>query len=373
MRYIWQNANWAEFTWDSDALVQPLGRTRLRQGALLSKVDALGLKFSSEARAEILIEETVKTAAIEGQTLNRDSVRSSVARRLGLPTAGLPTGDRATDGLVDVLMDATSNYDEPLTAERLMAWQAALFPTGYSGLRKIRTGGWRGPEPMQVVSGPVGREKVHFEAPPADSVEKEIGDFLQWWKKGSQNTEGLLRAAIAHFRFVTIHPFEDGNGRIARALTDMALAQDEKLGSRFYSLSTRFMAERDEYYRVLERCQKGDGDITEWLVWFMECFERSVEHSETLISIVLEKARFWQRHGQTQLNERQRKVINRLLDAGPGGFEGGLTTRKYVSMAKASRATAYREISDLVEKQVLKQNPGGGRSVSYDLIWPDNA
>jgi len=371
MRYIWQNTNWAQFTWDSDALVQPLGRTRLRQGALLSKVDALGLKFSSEARAEILIEETVNTAAIEGQSLNRDAVRSSVARRLGLPAAGLPAGDRATDGLVEVLMDATSNYDEPLTAARLMAWQAALFPTGYSGLRKIRTSQWRGPEPMQVVSGPVGREKVHFEAPPADSVDREIRDFLQWWEKGSQNTEGLLRAAIAHFRFVTIHPFEDGNGRIARALTDMALAQDEKLGSRFYSLSSRFMAERDEYYRVLERCQKGDGDITKWLVWFLECFERSVEHSETLISIVLEKARFWQRHGQTQLNERQQKVINRLLDAGPGGFEGGLTTRKYVSMAKTSRATAYREISDMVAKQVLQQNPGRGRSVSYDLIWPD--
>jgi Fic family protein len=371
MRYIWQNAHWTEFTWNNDALVQPLGRTRQHQGALLSKVDALGLKFSSEARAEILIEETVKTAAIEGQTLNRGAVRSSVARRLGLPTAGLPENDRAADGLVDVLMDATSNYDEPLTPERLMAWQAALFPTGYSGLRKIRTGRWRGPEPMQVVSGPVGREKVHFEAPPADSVDIEIEDFLQWWEKGSQNTEGLLRAAIAHFRFVTIHPFEDGNGRIARALTDMALAQDEKLESRFYSLSTRFMAERDEYYRKLERCQKGDGDITEWLVWFLECFERSVKHSETLISIVLEKARFWQRHGGSQLNERQRKVINRLLDAGPGGFEGSLTTRKYVSMTKTSRATAYREISDMVEKQVLQQNPGGGRSISYDLLWPD--
>jgi len=223
---------------------------------------------------------------------------------------------------------------------------------------------------MQVVSGPVGREKVHFEAPPADSVEREIRDFLQWWEKESQNTEGLLRSAIAHFRFVTIHPFEDGNGRIARALTDMALAQDEKLGPRFYSLSTRIMAERDEYYRVLERCQQGDGDITEWLVWFLECFERAIEQSETLISIVLAKARFWQRHGQTMLHERQRKVINRLLDAGVGGFEGGLTTRKYVSMAKVSRATAFREISNMVEKQVLKQNPGGGRSVSYDLAWP---
>ncbi len=373
MRYVWQNTNWTEFSWESDALIQPLGRARLRQGRLLSKVNALGLKFSKEARVEILIEEAVKTAAIEGQALHRDSVRSSVARRLGLPTAGLPATERIVDGLVDVLLDATANYSEPLSPERLMGWQAALFPTGYSGLRKIRTGQWRGPELMQVVSGPVGKEKVHFEAPPSDQVDMEIRDFIQWWTKGSKNIEGLLRAAIAHFRFVTIHPFEDGNGRIARALTDMALAQDENQPSRFYSLSTRIMAERDEYYRVLERCQKGDGNITDWLLWFLECFERALEHSETLISNVLAKARFWQQHGQTTLNKRQKKVINRLLDAGPGGFEGGLTTRKYVGMLKVSRATAYREISDLVAKQIFRQNPGRGRSVSYDIIWADYA
>lgn len=372
MHYIWQNTNWTDFRWDNEALVRLIGRLRLRQGRLLSKLEVLGLKSSKEARAEILIEEAVKTAAIEGQALNRDSVRSSVARRLGLPTAGLPPADRAVDGQVDVLLDATLNYDEPLSPERLMSWQAALFPTGYSGLRKIRTAQWRGLEPMQVVSGPIGKEKVHFEAPPTDRIDMEIRDFVHWWEKESKKTEGLLRAAIAHFRFVTIHPFEDGNGRIARALTDMALAQDEKLPYRFYSLSTRIMAERNEYYRVLERCQKGDGNITDWLKWFMECFERAIEHSETLISIVLAKARFWQRHGQTTLNERQQKVINRLLDAGSGGFEGGLTTRKYVAMAKVSRATAFREISDLVAKHILIQNPGGGRSVSYDLIWADS-
>jgi Fic family protein len=371
MHYVWQNTNWTEFSWESDALIQPLGRARLRQGRLLSKADALGLKFGKEARVEILIEEAVKTAAIEGQALHRDSVRSSVARRLGLPTAGLPAAERVVDGLVDVLLDATANYSEPLSPERLMGWQAALFPTGYSGLRKIRTGQWRGPELMQVVSGPVGKEKVHFEAPPSDQVDMEIRDFIQWWTKGSKNIEGLLRAAIAHFRFITIHPFEDGNGRIARALTDMALAQDENLPSRFYSLSTRIMTERDGYYRVLEQCQKGDGNITNWLLWFLECFERALEHSETLISNVLAKARFWQQHGQTTLNKRQRKVVNRLLDAGPGGFEGGLTTRKYVGMVKVSRATAYREISDLVAKQIFRQNPGRGRSVSYDIIWAD--
>ena len=371
MRYVWQNTNWTDFRWESDALIQPLGRARLRQGRLLSKAGALGLKLGEEAKVEILIEEAIKTAAIEGQVLHSDLVRSSVARRLGLPTAGLPAAERVVDGLVDVLLDATLNYSKPLSPERLMDWQAALFPTGYSGLRKIRTGQWRSPELMQVVSGPMGKEKVHFEAPPSDRVDMEIRNFIQWWTTKSKNIEGLLRAAIAYFRFITIHPFEDGNGRIARALTDMALSQDENLPTRFYSLSTRIMAERDEYYRVLERCQKENGNITDWLLWFLECFERALEHSETLISNILAKAQFWQQHGQTILNKRQKKVINRLLDAGPGGFEGGLTTRKYVGMAKVSRATAYREISDLVAKQIFRQNPGRGRSVSYDIIWAD--
>jgi len=327
------------------------------------------MNLSQEAQAEILTEETIKTAAIEGQSLSRNSVRSSVARRLGLPIAGLPSAERHVDGLVEMILDATARYNEPLTAERLKGWQAALFPTGFSGLRRIRTGTWRGPVPMQVVSGPVGREKVHFEAPPADRIGEEITRFLSWWEASLDNTEGLLRAGIAHFRFITIHPFEDGNGRIARALTDMALAQDERLSKRFYSLSAQIMAERDQYYKILEQCQKGDDDITAWLLWFLGCLERSVKNSETLISKVLAKADFWQRHGQTPMNDRQRKVVNRLLDAGQGGFEGGLTTKKYVSIAKTSRATAYREISDLVGKRVLMQNEGKGRNVSYDLVW----
>ena len=369
VRYVWQRANWPNFSWQNDKLLHPVGRTRFCQGRLLSRIRGLGMNLSQEAQAEILTEETIKTAAIEGQSLSRNSVRSSVARRLGLPIAGLPSAERHVDGLVEMILDATARYNEPLTAERLKGWQAALFPTGFSGLRRIRTGTWRGPVPMQVVSGPVGREKVHFEAPPADRIGEEITRFLSWWEASLDNTEGLLRAGIAHFRFITIHPFEDGNGRIARALTDMALAQDERLSTRFYSLSAQIMAERDQYYKILEQCQKGDDDITAWLLWFLGCLERAVKNSETLISKVLAKADFWQRHGQTPMNDRQRKVVNRLLDAGQGGFEGGLTTKKYVSIAKTSRATAYREISDLVGKRVLMQNEGKGRNVSYDLVW----
>jgi len=368
MQYVWQQNSWPRFRWQDDRLIDAVGKTRLRQGKLLSKVHGLGIEPGREAQAAVLTEEAVKTAAIEGQNLNRDSVRSSVARRLGLPTAGLPPADRFADGLVEVLLDAVTHYEKPLTAERLKGWQAALFPTGYSGMRRIRIAQWRGPEPMQVVSGPMGREKIHFEAPPAERIEEEMNRFFHWWAEGPGEIEGLLRAGIAHFHFITIHPFEDGNGRIARALTDMALARDEGSPVRFYSLSNRIMAERDDYYTILEHSQKGDGDITEWLLWFLGCMERAIENSETLVAGVLAKATFWRKHGQTSLTGQQRKVLNRLLDAGPDGFEGGLTTRKYVSMTKVSRATAYREISDLVDKGILVSNPGKGRSISYRLV-----
>ncbi|HLP59813.1 MAG TPA: Fic family protein, partial [Candidatus Deferrimicrobium sp.] len=337
------------------------------QGKLLSKVQSLGLSLSRETQAEILTEEAIKTTSIEGQVLDRDSVRSSVARRLGLSTAGLPAPDRYADGLVEVLLDAAANYNKPLTAERLKGWQAALFPTGYSGLHRIRTGEWRGAEPMQVISGPIGREHVHFEAPPADRIEEEMKRFFSWWTDSLGKIEGLLRAGMGHFYFITIHPFEDGNGRIARALTDMALAQDEGLPVRFYSLANRIMAERETYYDILEQTQKGNGDITGWLLWFLGCMERAIGYSETLVNSVLSKATFWQNYTQCTLSNNQRKVINRLLDAGPGGFEGGLTTRKYVSLTRVSRATAYREITDLVDKGILVPNPGKGRNISYRL------
>jgi Fic family protein len=294
-----------------------------------------------------------------------------VARRLGLPDAGLHRQDHYTEGLVDVLLDATTNYQQPLTMERLHGWQAVLFPTGYSGMYRIAVGEFRGDSPMQVISGAVGREKVHYEAPPGIDVASHIEQFLHWLQADQDKLDGIIKAAVAGFWFVTIHPYEDGNGRLARAITDMALARDEKLTVRYYSVSAQIMEEREGYYQVLEKCQKGDLDITDWLLWFLGCFERAIARSDGLIGRVLLKARFWEIHSQTELNQRQRKVINRLLDAGPGGFEGGLTNRKYAGMTKSSRATSYREIIDLLGKKILIQNPGKGRSVSYALIWPE--
>ena len=370
MTYIWQLKQWPTLRWDSKALLSLISQARLAQGKLLTKVSSLGFKLGREAQVDILTEEAVTTSAIEGERLSRESVRSSVARHLGLPAAGLAPANRSVDGLVEVLLDATQHYERPLTAARLKRWQAALFPTGYSGLRKIRTGQWRGSEqPMQVVSGAVGRERVHYEAPPGRRVQQEMERFLAWWKAGATRDDGLLRSGLAHLYFVTIHPFEDGNGRIARVLTEMALAQDERQPTRYYSLSSQIMDERNAYYRVLEASQKGDGDVTPWLQWYVGCYTRAVERAERLLTDVLAKATFWQRHSQLDLNPRQRKVLNRLLDADKGGFQGGLTTRKYVSMAKVSRATAFREISDLLEKGLLTQNPARGRSVSYEVKW----
>lgn len=370
MKYLWQGKNWPKMTWKSEPLLSLISKARLAQGKLLSKVEGLGFKLSREAQADILTEEAVKTSEIEGERLNRESVRSSVAKHLGLPTAGLTLANRSIDGLVEVLLDATKNYAESLNAARLKGWQAALFPTGHSGLRKIRTGNWRSADhAMQVVSGAFGREKVHYEAPPGERVENEMKQFFSWWEVSLKKEDGLLRSGLAHFYFVTIHPFEDGNGRIARAITEMALAQDEKLSIRYYSLSSQIMEDRNDYYAVLEASQKEDGDVTAWLKWYLGCYGRAIEKAEKLIGNVLAKAEFWHRFSQVGMNEREKKVVNRLLDAGRDGFQGGLTTRKYVSMAKVSRATAFREISKLLEKGILRQNPAKGRSVSYDLNW----
>jgi len=367
MPYIWKREKWPDFEWQADKLINSLSLARRLQGELLSKIRSLGLDLSQESRSEILIEEVIKTSAIEGVRLDREAVRSSVARKLGLPTAGLKPPDRNADGLIDVLMDATTHYKKPLTPKRLKSWQAALFPTGFSGLAKIRVGKWRGKSPMRVISGPIGREKIHFEAPPKEKINAEMKRFINWWEGRSRDIEGLLRAGIAHFYFVTIHPFEDGNGRIARVLSDMALAQDENLAKRYYSLSSRVMKERKSYYTVLERTQKGTIDITNWLLWFLECYSRAIKDSESSISKVLQKASFWQKHAQAILNKNQQKVINRLLDVGPDGFIGGLSTRKYVAMTKVSRATAYRDINDLLKKKLLVQRKAKGRSVSYNL------
>ncbi len=369
-KWIWQKSSWPTFSWHAEEILTLLGNARLQQGKLLATITGMGFEISREASANIMTEEAVKTAEIEGEELNRDAVRSSVARHLGLSTFGLPQPSPFIDGLVSVLIDCTYKYAEPLTAERLKSWQAALFPTGYSGLLHIQVGSWRSSEePMQVISGMMGRETIHYEAVPGPSVENEMLKFLTWWDSHSDKDDGLIRAGLAHFYFVTIHPFEDGNGRLARALTDMALAQDEKMPMRLYSLSSQIMKERAQYYKILEQCQRGDGDVTAWLIWFLGCYTRAVEGATSLISNILVKSTFWQSFASVSLTERQRKVVNLLLDTGRDCFEGGLTTRKYVSIGKTSRATAFREISDLLEKNILIQNPSRGRSVSYDLNW----
>lgn len=368
MKYIWEQKNWFDFKYKEAVLLEPLSRLRLLQGQLLGRVSALDIKLETEAQGAVLVEEAVRTAEIEGQKLDREAVRSSVAVRLGLPH-GVGVQERNVDGLVNVLLDAVRFYDKPLTLERLNGWQAALFPSGYSGLKKIRVGKLRGHEPMQIVSGPVGKERVHYEALPMEHLKEEMRLFLEWWESSLGHMDGILRAAAAHLRFLTIHPYEDGNGRLARVLTDMALTQDEKLRIRFYSVSSQIMRMRQEYYKVLEDVQTCKLGVTEWFLWFLKCVTLSIENSQNLMSNVILRSEFWNKHAQIDFNERQRKVLNRILEAGPGNFTGGLTTRKYVSIAKVSRATAFREIADMLQKKVLRQLPGKGRSVHYDLVW----
>lgn len=369
--YIWQKPDWTtSFRWRSEELLAPLAAAHRRQGELLGKAAALGLDLGLEARAAALTDEAVTTAAIEGEQLERSTVRSSVARKLGLPTAGLPPAARHVDGLVEMLIDATQRCHKPLTAERLWAWQAALFPTGHSGTQRVTTGGWRTScEPMRVVSGRQGRETIHFEAPPSEAVPGEMERFLAWYDNQSEPSDGIIRAGLAHVWFVTVHPFDDGNGRVARAIADMALARDEGTALRLYSLSAQIRSEQNAYYEILERTQRGDGDLTEWLGWFASCLEHAIERTDERLDGVIERARFWQDHTGVSLNQRQLKIINRMLDAGRGGFEGGLTTRKYASLNSVSRATAQREIADLLAKGLLVKRPAGGRSTSYDLAW----
>lgn len=370
--WIWQQADWPRFRWDEARLAQLLSRARLAQGKILGAARLLDARLSTEAVATILVEDGLTTSAIEGERLDLDAVRSSVARRLGLPTAGLPAPPRAVDGLIDVLLDATRRHDVLLTDERLFGWQAALFPTGYSGLHAIRVGGLRGDEPMRVVSGGIGKERVHFIAPPRRGLEAELDDFLAWFNAppaGIKGLDGLVRAGLAHLWFVTLHPFEDGNGRLARAITDMALSQDEGQPMRFFSLSAQILRERDSYYAILERTQRGGLNVTDWLAWFLAQVEAAATAAELTVANTLAKARFWLAHQATVLNDRQRKTLNRMLDAGPGCFEGGMNTRKYMSLTGASRATAYRELADLIEKGCLRPTGGRGRSSAYDVVW----
>lgn len=369
--WIWQHADWPNFQWSVEKVSAALARARLAQGKVLGAVRILDPGLSLEAVASILVEDGMTTSAIEGEQLPLDAVRSSVARHLGLPTAGLPTPPRPVDGLIEVLLDATRQYAVPLTESRLYAWQAALFPTGYSGLHAIRTGELRGDAPMQVVSGRIGYEKVHFTAPSRDGLEAELARFLAWFNQPTGKIDGLIRAGLAHLWFVTLHPFEDGNGRLTRAITDMALCQDEQQAVRFFSLSAQILREREHYYTILENTQRGELDVSAWLIWFLNQVEAAAA-AETTVARTLAKARFWLRHRQTGLNARQMKTLNRLLDAGPGGFAGGINTQKYASLTKTSRATAYRELADLLEKGCLTPTGKGGRSSAYDIAWPSH-
>lgn len=363
-QWIWQQPDWPEFAYDMKMVGPALNRARGTQGRILGKAQALGLANLGSALAEIWVEEANATARIEGEKLDLNAVRSSVARRLGMPSVG--TASRSVEGLIDLMDDATRHWRAPLTIERLCGWQAALFPTGFAGLKKIRSGALRThTTPMQIVSGPIGREKVHFEAPPSRRLAGELKAFLDWFESTRDSgVDGLLRAGTAHLWFETIHPFEDGNGRVGRAIIDLALAQDAKLDQRLYSVSRRLAEHRSEYYAELNAASRGSLDITRWLKWFVDQFEQACRASEAVIDLSLAKARFWLQHGQAALSDRQRKAVNRMLDAGPGGFEGGMSTDKYRNLVRVSRATAYRDLEELVRYGLLIRT-GVGRGTRY--------
>jgi Fic family protein len=362
--YIYEQENWPNFEWQEREIGEALASVRYRQGRLLGQMEGLGFNVRQEAILRTLTTDVVKSSEIEGERLDQEQVRSSIARRLGIDIGALKAVDQNVEGVVEMMLDATRSYDKPLTVKRLFAWHASLFPTGRSGIIPIRTGAWRDDSsgPMQVVSGPLGQERVHFEGPQAKRVDFEMNRFLAWFERDN-NVDAVLHAAVAHLWFVTIHPFDDGNGRIARAIADMALARSEGSSQRFYSMSAQIRLERNEYYEMLERAQKSMLDVTPWISWFLGCLGRAIDGAQEALGSVLEKTRFWDRISNVELNERQRRVINLLLD----GFEGKLTTSKYAALAKCSQDTAHRDILALIERGVLVRNPEGGRSTSYAL------
>jgi Fic family protein len=363
-KYIHQLSNWPKFRWDTKALAGPLAALRHRQGRFVGRMEALGFPLRSEAMLQTLTQDVVKSSEIEGEILDKDQVRSSLARRLGIEIGALTPADRDVEGIVEMMLDATQKYDHTLTEDRLFGWHAALFPTGRSGMHKITVGAWRDDSsgPMQVVSGAVGKERVHYEAPQAAKLPDEMKAFLDWFE-AKDNTDPVLKAAIAHLWFVTIHPFEDGNGRIARAIADMALARSDQSPQRFYSMSAQIRQERNAYYEKLEAAQKGELDITPWVEWFLACLNRAFDGAENTLADVLRKAEFWKKHAGGAFNDRQRDILNRLLD----GFEGKLTSSKYAIIEKTSPDTALRDINELVERGILTKDEGGGRSTSYSL------
>lgn len=368
MTFIHELSGWPRFTWDTDALAQALAAVRHKQGRHLGRMEALGFDLRTEATLAVLTDEVVTSSAIEGHRLDADEVRSSIARKLGIDAGGLPEPGREVEGVVEMMLDATRNFARPLTEERLFDWHAALFPTGRSGMGRITVGAWRldGTGPMQVVSGPVGRERVHFEAPPAKNLPGEMSSFLAWFNAPS-SLDPVIHAGVAHFWFVTIHPFDDGNGRMARAIAEMALCRADGTKERFYSMSSALEAERKQYYMQLESAQRGSLDITAWLAWFLGCLDRAIEGADRTLGAILEAARLWQRINRSPVNERQRKVINRML----GDFAGHLTTSKYAELTGCSSDTALRDVRELLNRGILVKNPGGGRSTSYRLARPD--
>lgn len=364
--WIHEHQNWPVFTWNADALSNKLAGIRHRQGHLLGRMEGIGFELKREASLSTLTNDVVKSTAIEGESLNPEEVRSSIARRLGINIAGLIPASRAVEGIVELMLDATQMFLKPLTKERLFEWHAALFPTGLSGMHRIAVGEWRRIDagPMQVVSGSIGHEKIHFEAPSADRIEREMKAFLAWFER-QDDIDPVLKAGIAHFWFVTIHPFEDGNGRIARAIGDMALARADSTPDRFYSLSSQIESERKDYYDQLERQQRRSLEITGWLEWFLDCLGRAISSAETTLGNVLFKAKLWNMVNKNSVNERQRLIINRMLE---NDFKGHMNTSKYAKLAKCSNDTALRDIQDLKTRGIFIQNPGGGRSTSYQLL-----
>jgi Fic family protein len=363
-RYIHELRDWPQFRWNQQSIFGQLADIRHRQGRLIGRMEGLGFLQQKEAELATLTLEVLKSSDIEGEQLDADQVRSSIAKRLGMDIAGATPADRNVEGVVEMMLDATQNFAAPLSVERLSGWHASLFPTGRSGMRKITAGAWRTDSsgPMQVTSGPMGREKIHFEAPAATRLDHEMTRFIEW-ANTAEGSDPVLRAALAHLWFVTIHPFDDGNGRIARALADLMLARSERNAQRFYSMSAQIRQERNAYYEILERTQKGTLDITAWIEWFLACLGRAFDGTESTLGAVLQKSLFWKRHAATGLNQRQRAVLNMLLD----GFEGKLTTVKWAKLTKTSHDTALRDIQDLVDRGVLEKNAGGGRSTSYSL------
>lgn len=363
--YIYERKGWPNFTWKDEVLLPILSEVRHKQGRLLGKMEGLGFKLKTEASLQTLTEDVVKSSEIEGEKLPVDQVRSSIARRLGLDIAGMVQADRHVEGVVQLMVDATQKFDKPLTTDRLFGWHAALFPTGRSSMYKIPVGDWRKAEddPMQVLSGPMGKERVHFEAPAASRLKGEIDEFLNWFN-GFKDIDFLLKSGIAHLWFVTIHPFGDGNGRIARAIADMQLSRSDNSNQRFYSMSSQIQSERKEYYECLEKTQKGNLNITPWLVWFLQCLNKAISTAEEALSGVLNKSKFWEKNNTAILNERQRMMVNKLMD----GFEGKLTSSKWAKMTKCSADTALRDIQGLIGQGILEKEPGGGRSTTYRLV-----